>query len=108
MNEESVDAVVKASEILTKGAETVGKAYFEFAQASAVACVEAGKAMIGANTPKDFFDIQSEYVRTNFDKFLTESTRLSEMSINVTNEAFDSLKAQVNGSFEKSFKVSAY
>ena len=108
MNKESVDAVVKAGEVLTKGSETVGKAYFEFAQASVEASVEAAKAMMGAKTPKDFFDIQSEYARTNFDKFLAESTRLSEMSVKVTNEAFDPLKAQVNGSFEKAFKVPAF
>ena len=108
MNKESVDAVVKAGEVLTKGSETVGKAYFEFAQASVEASVEAAKAMMSAKTPKDFFDIQSEYARTNFDKFLAESTRLSEMSVKVTNEAFDPLKAQVNGSFEKAFKVPAF
>jgi phasin family protein len=108
MNKESIDAVVKAGEVLTKGTETVGKAYFEFAQAFAEASVEATKAMMGAKTPKDFFDTQSEYVRINFDKFLAESTRLSEMSVKVTNEAFDPLKAQVNGTFEKAFKVPTF
>jgi phasin family protein len=85
MNKESLDAVVKAGEVLTKGTDTVGKAYLEFAQASAEASVEATKAMIGAKTPKDFFDIQSEYVRTNFDMFFAESVRLSGMSVKVTN-----------------------
>ena len=108
MNKESVGAIVKAGEVLTKGSETLGKAYFEFAQASVEASVESVKAMMGAKTPKDFFDIQSEYARTNFDKFLAESTRISEMSVKVTNEAFDPLKAQVNGSFEKAFKVPAF
>jgi len=108
MNKESVDAFVTAGEVLTKGSESVGKAYFEFSQVSAEASVEAAKAMMGAKTAKDFFDIQSEYARTSFDKFLAESTRLSEMSVKVTNEAFDPLKAQVNGSFEKAFKVPAF
>ena len=108
MNKESVDAVVKAGKVLTKGSETVGKAYFEFAQASVEASVKSVKAMMGAKTPKDFFDIQSEYARTNFDKFLSQSTRLSEMSVKVTNEAFDPLKDQVNRSFEKAFKVQAF
>lgn len=105
MNKESVDAFVKAGEVLTKGSESVGKAYFDFAQASAEASVEATKAMMGAKTVKDFFDIQSEFARTSFDNFLSESTRLSEMSVKVANEAFDPLKAQLNGSFEKAFKV---
>ncbi len=107
MNKESVDAMVKAGEVLTKGAESVGKAYFDFAQSSAEAGVEASKAMITAKTVKDLVDIQSEFARTSFDNFLAESTRLSEMSVKVANEAFEPLKAQFNAGFEKAFKVPA-
>lgn len=107
MNKEGVDAFVKAGEVFTKGAETVGKAYFEFAQASTEASVEATKAMMGAKTVKDFADIQSEYARTSFDKFLAESTRLSEMTVKAANEAFEPLKAQLDTSVEKAFKMPA-
>ncbi len=107
MNKEGVDAFVKAGEVLTKGAESLGKAYFDFAQASAEASVEATKAMMAAKTVKDFVDIQSDFARTSFDNFLSESTRLSEMSVKVANEAFDPLKAQFNTGFEKAFKVPA-
>ena len=105
MNKEGVDAFVKAGEVLTKGAESLGKAYFDFAQASAEAGVEATKAMMSAKTVKDFVEIQSDFARTSFDNFLSESTRLSEMSVKVANEAFDPLKSQFNTGFEKAFKV---
>ena len=100
-----VEAFVKAGEVLTKGAETLGKAYYDFAQASAEASVEATKAMMTAKTVKDFVDIQSTFARSSFDNFLAESTRLSEMSVKLANEAFDPLKAQLNTGFEKAFKV---
>ena len=105
LNKESVDAVVKAGEVLTKGAETFGKAYYEIAQASAEASVEATKAMMGAKTAKEFVEIQAEFARTSFDNFLSESTRLSEVSVKVANEAFEPLQKQLNTSFEKAFKA---
>ncbi len=107
MNKEGVDAFAKASEVLTKGAERLGKAYFDFVQASAKASVETTKAMMAAKTVKDFVDMQSDFTRTSFDNFLSESTRLSEMSVKVANEAFDLLEAQFDTGFENAFKVPA-
>ncbi len=107
MNKEGVYAFFKAGEVLTKGVESLGKAYFDFVQASAEASVETSKAMMAAKTSKDFVDLQSDFARTSFDNFLSESTRLSEISVKVANEAFDPLKAQFNSGFEKAFKVPA-
>ena len=104
LNKQNVEAMVKAGDVLTKGCETVGKAYFDFAQASAEASVEATKAMMGAKTVKDFVDIQSDFARTSFDNFMAESSRLSEMTVKLANEAFAPLQAQVNATFEKTFK----
>ena len=107
MNKDGVDPFFKAGEVLTKGAESLRKAYFDFVQASAEASVETSKAMMAAKTSKDFVDLQSDFARTSFDNFLSESTRLSEISVKVANEAFDPLKAQFNSGFEKAFKVPA-
>ena len=107
MNKEGVDAFVKAGGVLTKGAERLGKAYFDFVQASAEASVETTRAMMALKTVKDFVDMQSDFARTSFDNFLSESTCLSEMSVKVANEAFDPLEAQFDTGFEKAFKVPA-
>lgn len=104
LNKQNVEAMVKASDVLAKGAESVGKAYFDFAQSSAEASVEATKAMMGAKTVKDMVDIQSDYARTSFDNFMAESTRISEMTVKLANEAFAPIQAQVNAAFEKTFK----
>ena len=107
LNKDSVDAVVKAGEALTKGAQTFGQAYYEIAQASAEANAEATKAMMGAKTAKEFVEIQAKFAHTSLDKFFSESTRLSEVSVKVANEALEPLQKQLNTSFEKAFKVPA-
>ena len=96
LNKDSIDAVVKASEVLTKGAEAFGKAYYGIAQSSAEASVEATKAMLGAKSAKEFVEIQAEFARTSFDNFLSESTRLSEMSVKVANDAAEPLTSRMN------------
>ena len=48
INKEVVDAFVKAGEVLTNGKESLGKAYFDFVQASAEASFETSKAMMAA------------------------------------------------------------
>ena len=53
---------------------------------------------------EEFVEIQAEFARTSFDNFLSESTRLSEVSVKVANEAFKALQKQFNTSFEKAFK----
>jgi len=59
VNKESIEAFAKAGEVLTKGAEDVGKAYFDIAQASAEAGIEASKALMAAKSIKDVVYIQS-------------------------------------------------
>ena len=43
--------------MLTTGAGSLGKAYFDFVQATAEASVETTKAMMAASTVEDFVDI---------------------------------------------------
>jgi len=104
VNKESIEAFAKAGEVLTKGAEDVGKAYFDIAQASAEAGIEASKALMAAKSIKDVVDIQSEFARSSFDSFVAESTRLSEMNTKLATAAFAPLQAQLNAAFEKGFK----
>ena len=57
MNKIGADAFIKAGEVLTTGAESLGKAYSDFVQASAEARVETTKAMMAVSTVEDFVDI---------------------------------------------------
>ncbi len=62
---------------------------------------------MGAKTINDVFDIQSEMMKTNFDSFVAESTRLSEMSMKVANEAMAPLQSSFTTFVERVSKRAA-
>lgn len=104
LQKDSMDAFVKASNIMAKGYEEIGKAAFAFAQTSAEANVEAAKSLMAAKTINDVVEIQSDLARNQFDKFVAEGTKISELGVKVTNEAFEPLQAQANVVVERSMK----
>jgi phasin family protein len=65
---------------------------------------QAAKALMGAKTLREAVDLQTDLAKSNFDKFIAESTKLSEMSVKVANEAFEPINARVNVAVEKLLK----
>ena len=104
LNKASMDAYVKSSNIVTKGVEDLGKAYFAFAQSTAESNVAAAKKLMGAKTINDVVDIQAEVARSSFDSWVAESTKMSELSMKVANEAFEPIQAQFTAVVEKMTK----
>lgn len=97
-------AYVTASAILAKGAEDVGKAWFAFTQDSLENVAQTAKALLGAKTLREAVDLQNEWAKSNLDKLVTEGSRLSELTVKVTNEALAPLNARVNVAVEKLLK----
>ena len=96
-----VDAVMLSATVFAKGMEEISRAWFELAQANAEAQVEASKAMFGAKNVNELLDAQNEVMRGGFDKFVSESSRISEMSFKVANDAAAPLQAYANSAFDK-------
>jgi phasin family protein len=101
---EGFEALVKAGEILARGAEALGKEYFAFAQDAAEANGEAAKALLAAKSVKEVVELQSEFIRISLDKSVDESGKLSEMSLKIASEAFEPLQKQVTAAVEAGMK----
>ncbi len=103
-NKENLDAFVVASTTYAKGVESVSKSWAAFAQETFEASANVAKAMLGAKTLKEAVDLQTDFAKTTFDKFVAEGTKASESSIKVTNEALEPINARVNVAVEKMLK----
>jgi phasin family protein len=101
------EAFVAASQIWVKGAETMGRAWMNFTQESVETAASAAKALVGAKTVREAMDMQSEWAKGNLDKFMAETTKLSETAIKVANEAVEPLTARINVAVEKMTKPMA-
>lgn len=107
LNKANVDAVVEASTVLAKGIESMGRELISFAQSSMETNVATTKALFGAKTLSEIFDLQADYARKQLDTMLAESAKVTEMSVKVTNDALAPLQARTNASVEKLFKPAA-
>lgn len=104
VQKDGVDAFVKAGEVFAKGAEELGKACFDLAQESAAANAEAVSAMLAAKSVDELVALQNELARKAFDRSIAESTRISEMSMKIANEALEPIQTQVTVAVEKALK----
>ena len=103
-SKDNIEACVAASTIAAKGAENIGKAVMAFTQESMEAGAQVAKAVLGAKTLREAVDLNADFAKQSFDKFVAESTKLSEMTVKVSNEALEPISARVNVAVEKMFK----
>jgi phasin family protein len=107
MTQKNVEAFVKAGNAWAKGAESIGKAYFNLAQVSAEAGVEVAQAMFAAKTLKDVVDVHSGYTKASLETIVAEGKKINDMTLKVANEAFEPIQHQVNANIEKVLKPTA-
>ncbi len=107
LQQESLDALIKASTVWAKGAENLGRAYLAYAEAAAEAGTDIAKSLLEAKSFKEIVDLQSDYARKSFDQSVSEGTKLSEMSIKVANEALQPIQEQFSVAVERALKKAA-
>jgi phasin family protein len=101
---DNYEAYIAASTIFAKGTENLSKVWLTLTQEAMENAAQTAKALLGAKTLREAVDLQSDFAKSNFDKFVAEGTKLSELSVKVANEAFAPLNARVNVAVEKMLK----
>jgi phasin family protein len=103
-SKENMDAYVAAATTVAKGFESMGKAWVNFTQETMEAGAQVAKSLLAAKTLREAVDVQTDFAKTTFDKMVSESTKLSEISVKVANEAAEPISARVNAAIEKLLK----
>lgn len=106
-NKENVEAVVRAGSIYAKGVEELSRAMVTLTQAQVESVAAATKAIFGCTTLQQIVDLNTDLAKTSFDKAVLESSKLSEMTVKVANEALEPIQARVNVAVEKFVKPAA-
>ena len=101
---ENVDAYVLSGTLIAKGVESMGKELMSMAQSAVETNVATTKALFGAKTVREVIDLQTEFSRSAFDNFVAESAKLTEMSMNLANDAIEPIQARMNVTVEKLLK----
>lgn len=96
VGKENIEAVVKSGAVMVKGMEILSQEIMAFTKSSIEGNMAVAKAVFGAKSVNEAVDLQTEYARKSFDQAIAEGTKLTEMSIKVTNEAVAPIQARVN------------
>ena len=94
----NVEAIVEAGRIAATGAKAIGQDVIASSKQGLEQASDAVKTLAEAKSPTEFFQIQSELARASFDRFVAESSKLTERVVKLAGEAAQPLqnRASVN------------
>ena len=94
MNTEMFGSMNQFCQTWAKGCEEITKSYVNFCQSLAQDCMNACKSMVSAKSVQEAVTMQSEFARSQFDKAMSETTRLGEMCVKVASDASEPMQSQ--------------
>lgn len=97
----NVEALVASTKVVAKGLETVGQEVAEYSRKSFEDASAALKGFAEVKSATDFFRLQSDFARTQFDGFVAESSKLSETMIKLAGDVAEPLASRYSVAAER-------
>jgi phasin family protein len=104
----NVEAFVASTKVAAKGVETIGQEVAEYSRKSFEEASAALKAFAEMKSPTDFFRLQSEFARTQFDSLVAETSRLSETVIKLAGDVAEPLAGRYTVAADKAKAAVAF
>jgi len=104
---DNLDALVTSGTIVARGVQDLSKTVVALAQQSLEESVATGKALVGAKTLKEIIDLSSSLAKSNFDKLVAESSKLSLLSSKLAEDALAPINGRVDAAVQKMTKTAA-
>jgi phasin family protein len=94
-NKDTVEAYVKAANVAGKGVETLHNELYLFSKQSVEETLAVTKAVLGAKSVHEAFEIQSDFAKSVFDTYVGQINRLNEIVLSTTKEAFKPIQGRI-------------
>lgn len=101
----NVEAIVKSSQIWVAGVQDLSKQVAATAQAQFDETMSTFKAMSSVKSLKDMFELQSTYAKAAMEKTMSESGKLTDASLKLTEQALAPITARVTTAVESFSKA---
>ena len=99
------EAFTKAGQIWTAGVQDISKQFAATAQVSLDETLSLFKAFGTVKSLKDLVELQSSLTRTSLEKAVAETTKLTDASLKLTEQALAPITARVTLAIEKFSKA---
>ena len=97
----NVEAVVASGKILAAGLQNLGTGYVAESKTAFETLTADVKALTAVKSPTDFFKLQGELLRRNFDAAVAATSKNSEAAIKLANETIAPISGRVSLVIEK-------
>lgn len=97
----NVEALVESGKVLAAGLQDLGKIYVEDAKTGFETMTADVKELAAVTSPADFFKLQGEILRRNFDTAMATGSKRSEALVKLANDAFAPVQTRVSLAIEK-------
>jgi phasin family protein len=103
----NVEALVASSKVAARGVETLSQEAAEFGRKSFGEASAAIRTFAEVRSPTDFFRLQSEFAKTQFDAVVAESSKLSEAMLKLAGEVAEPITSRYSVAAERVKKIAA-
>ena len=97
----NLEAVVESGKILAAGLQDMGKTYVSEGKSAVETITADVKEIAGVKSPADFFKLQGEMLRRNFDAAVASGSKHSEAMVKLAGDAFAPISTRVSLAVEK-------
>lgn len=99
--QETMDAMVKSSEIAAKAAEGIGSEVSAYSKKAFEDSVAAAQDIAGAKTMTELFEKQTAFAQAAFEGFVHQSTKMNEILVAASKDISAPLGARMTAATEK-------
>ena len=93
--QDNVDAAMKTFGAVTKGAQTIAIEAADYARKSFEQGSAAFEKLVGAKTLDKAVEIQTEFLKSSYEGFVAQSTKMGELYASLAKDAFKPFEAAV-------------
>ncbi len=101
----NVEAVVESGKVLAEGVQTMGKTYADEAKSAYETATADLKEMAAIKSPTELFQLQGKILRRNFDAMVAMTSKNTDATMKLANDAMAPISGRVNVAAEKLSKV---
>ncbi len=88
LSKDSMDMAMTSFGTWSKSAQAIATEVADYTKKSVEGSAAAWEELLGAKTIEKAMEVQSEYVKSSYEGFVAEATKLSELYVDLAKEAY--------------------
>ena len=97
----NVEAVVKAGRVASEGARALTQDAVSSSREGFEKAADAIRTLAEAKSPTEYLQVQGEFARASFDRFVAEGSKLAESMVKLAGEAFQPISNRATANAER-------